>query len=67
MTIHHHPDDSTLASRAAGAMRPAMELIVDCHLQYCPQCRERVAHGERLGAAMLEEIAPVPLAVGARA
>jgi putative transcriptional regulator len=66
MTIHHHPDDSTLVSHAAGAMHAAMGLVIDCHLQYCLQCRKRVEQGEQLGAAMLERIEPVALSAGAR-
>lgn len=66
MNIHHHPDDSTLVSYAAGSLAPAMALIVDCHSGWCPRCRERIADAEQLGGTLLESANPQSLASASR-
>ncbi len=66
MSIHHHPDDSTLVSYAAGSLAPALALVVDCHLTWCARCREHIAEAERLGGDLLEEITPLPLSAASR-
>ncbi len=59
MTINHHPDDATLLSYAAGSLCESFEILVACHMQQCPQCRQRVSEAECVGAALLEDIEPV--------
>ena len=66
MSILHHPDDDLLLAYAGGAADEASRLIVATHLAYCAHCRSR---GRRAGGdrrALLEDLAPVPLAVMAR-
>jgi putative transcriptional regulator len=57
----HHPFPETLASYAAGTMRPGFDLVVAAHLRGCPECRAEVARLERLGGHLISEIDPVAL------
>ena len=62
MSVLHHPDQTLLLSHAAGALDPAMALIMATHLSVCAQCQAEMALGERLGGVLLDDIAPEPLA-----
>ncbi|MFC6669169.1 ChrR family anti-sigma-E factor [Marinobacterium aestuariivivens] len=61
MNIRHHLDDATLMAYAAGSLVPGMALLVACHLERCPQCRERLLQAEAVGGALLEVLEPVAL------
>lgn len=65
MTIHHHPDDATLMSFAAGSLPEALSAVVACHLAMCPRCRAEVADMETLGALLLDTVASAPIAARA--
>ncbi|WP_445678702.1 ChrR family anti-sigma-E factor [Radicibacter daui] len=65
MTIRHHPDDETLLSYAAGALRPGPALIIATHLEACAECRRAVARLEAAGGLLLTEMAPAELSTGA--
>ncbi len=54
MKIHHHPDDATLLSYAAGALPQSLSAVVATHLAMCPRCRHEVREMEQLGGVMLE-------------
>ena len=58
MTIIHHADDATLISFAAGTLPEALCAVVATHIAMCPRCRAELSHMERLGAVMLEGLAP---------
>lgn len=60
MSIVHHPDDSSLVSYAAGNLAESAQILIACHLQHCPQCRQRVEQAELLGGALLSDIEPQP-------
>src|SRR5579872_7032872 len=64
--IHHHPDDALLLAYASGAADEAISLILATHMTYCSRCRLRSGELEAIGGALLEDITPAPLAVGAR-
>ena len=66
-TIHHHPEDASLASYAAGALPAALALVVGCHLEYCARCRSVVSQAEAIGGALMDDVAPTPLKAGASA
>ena len=51
-----------MLAQAAGALDPAMALLVATHLHFCPGCRAQAALGEAVGGALLEEAPPIPLA-----
>ncbi|MCV6613839.1 MAG: ChrR family anti-sigma-E factor [Cellvibrionaceae bacterium] len=53
MTINHHPDQATLISYSAGSLSSALALLVECHLEHCSECRQRVREAENLGAQLL--------------
>ena len=53
MTAHHPPDEQLLPY-VAGTADDATALLVACHLTLCPSCRDRVAHAEAVGGALLE-------------
>jgi putative transcriptional regulator len=57
MTTLHHPDDELLMSYAAGALNEAHAAVIACHLEFCEQCRERVAEMEAIGGALLDAMA----------
>jgi len=58
MTITHHLDDATLMSFAAGSMPSALGAVAAAHVAMCARCRGEVAVHERLGAALMSEVAP---------
>ncbi|MFT5889223.1 MAG: putative transcriptional regulator [Zhongshania sp.] len=64
--IEHHPDEATITSYAAGSLPAALALVVGCHLQYCPECRNSLAVGEVLGGSLMAGLAPQSLSTSAR-
>jgi len=57
--INHHPDDATLLSYAAGALPQSFAVLIDCHLQQCPQCHEKIFKAEALAGEFIEHSAPI--------
>lgn len=52
------PPPDTVLAYAAGASPPDEELLVACHLTFCPDCRATVDAGEAVGAALAFAEAP---------
>jgi putative transcriptional regulator len=63
--ITHHLTDELLLDYAAGGANEAMALLVATHLSFCPTCRGALARQEAIGGAMLDDLAPVPVAADA--
>jgi putative transcriptional regulator len=63
MSIAHHLDDATLMSLAAGTLTPALAVVAASHVALCPQCRRDLATFEAAGAALLADLAPIPLSI----
>ncbi len=61
----HHPGDALLLDYAGGCLGEAGSLAVATHLALCPGCRHAVGEMEAVGGALLDEIAPDPVAPGA--
>ena len=61
MTITHHLDDATLMSFAAGALPDALSAVAAAHVAMCARCRREVASLERVGGALLAQLAPATL------
>ena len=61
MTITHHLDDATLMSFVAGALPAALSAVAAAHADMCPRCRREVATMERLGGAVMADLAPVAI------
>ena len=53
----HHPQDNLLVDYAAGSLDEPVGLLVATHLALCPDCRLKVSEYEKLGGALLEEMA----------
>ncbi len=66
MNIRFHPDSSTLLSYAAGALDESHALVIASHLDWCPDCRRVIAHGELIGGVLLDGIEATELKAGAR-
>ncbi|HYQ21958.1 ChrR family anti-sigma-E factor [Stenotrophomonas sp.] len=64
MSPHHHLDESTLLSYAAGALPAPLSVVAGAHLEQCGHCRQRLREAEAIGAALVEQTQPV--AVGGR-
>ena len=62
MTIQHHPSDESLARHAAGILPAGPNLVVAVHIAGCPDCLTGTAVFEEVGGALLEALAPSPLA-----
>lgn len=65
MTPVHHVPFELLVERAAGALPPAMALMVDAHLAFCPECQAEYALCEAVGGEMLDALAPADMSEGA--
>lgn len=50
---NYHPNDELLMSFSAGQLPNALGLMVACHLDNCPACREKVKTYESLGGDIL--------------
>ncbi|SOD90317.1 ChrR family anti-sigma-E factor [Caenispirillum bisanense] len=61
-TIKHHPGDDLLVAYAAGSLDEGLSLMVATHLALCPACRTKVTAAESMGAALVDEMPPEPLA-----
>jgi putative transcriptional regulator len=61
MTIHHHLDDSTLMSCAAGSQPEALAAVVASHLAVCPRCRGELETLSLIGETLFDSLAPVPV------
>ena len=59
--VKHHPDTNTLLEFAASSLPAAQSVVVSTHLQFCSECRQRLAQLESLGATMLENAEPVDI------
>jgi putative transcriptional regulator len=67
MTMIHHPSDATLLAFAGGGLDEGRSLVVATHLLACLACRGMVRVMEDVGGALLEELAPAPMAADALA
>ena len=52
----HHAHGETLISYAAGALDPALSMVLKCHLQFCEKCRAEVRSLEVAGGIFLETL-----------
>ena len=59
--VKHHPDTNTLLEFAASSLPAAQSVVVSTHLQFCSECRQRLAQLESLGATMFEDAEPVDI------
>ena len=50
----HHPHGETLMSYAAGALDPALSVVLRCHLEFCGRCRARLRMMDEVGGLLLE-------------
>lgn len=58
MRPHHHLDDATLMSLAAGALAMPLAVVASAHLERCELCRRRLREAEAVGAVLLEQTQP---------
>ena len=61
MNIGHHPSEELLLDYATGALDENWSIALATHLALCPQCRQKVAEMEAIGAAFMETAAPTPV------
>lgn len=59
--VKHHPDTNTLLEFAASSLPAAQSVVVSTHLQFCSECRQKLAKLESLGATMFEDAEPVDI------
>ena len=59
---NHHPGEDLLLEYASGTQREPVALLIATHLALCPQCRDHTRTLEAIGAALLEQLGPEPLA-----
>lgn len=53
MTPHHHLNEATLVSLAAGALSPEMTAVAATHVEACTHCHGLLANAERVGGLLL--------------
>ena len=61
MNIDHHPSEELLLDYATGALDEGWSIALATHLALCPDCRQKVAEMEAIGAAFMETAAPIPV------
>ena len=64
MTITHHLGSETLMSFAAGTLPGALAAVAGAHIALCRHCRDELVWFERIGGALLDDVAPLPLTTG---
>ncbi len=57
----YHPDLDLITDYAAGTLPLAQAACVSVHVSQCDHCKHQVGQLTDLGAAMFEELAPVPV------
>jgi putative transcriptional regulator len=62
MSMAHHPADEDLMSCSAGSMPEALAAVMASHISLCERCRKKLAFMELIGASLLEDMPPSPLA-----
>ena len=65
--IQHHPSETTLAAYAGGTLPEGLALVVATHLYACTTCRRVTTIIESVGGAVLDDLAPAPMAADALA
>lgn len=60
-----HPSDALLFADGAGALSPALSLVLETHRAFCPICRQAAAAATATGGALLEDVSPVAMSGGA--
>lgn len=60
MTIRRHPAPENLVSCAAGSMPEALAAVMACHMTICPRCQKELTFLGSVGAALLEDVSPMP-------
>ncbi len=60
--IIHHPQDELLLDYAAGNLGEGPALVVASHAARCKACADQIALYEAVGGALLETVAPEPVA-----
>ena len=58
----HHPDYSWLEQYAAGAVPLPVALCIATHADFCGECRRQIELLQSVGGALLEQLAPTPVA-----
>ena len=58
MNIDHHPSEELLLDYTTGALDEGWSIALATHLALCPECRQKVAEMEAIGASFMETIAP---------
>ncbi|WP_416308272.1 ChrR family anti-sigma-E factor [Neptunicella sp. SCSIO 80796] len=61
---YYHPTDELLIRFSAGQMPDALGLMLACHLENCPQCRNRQNLFEQVGGELLQHNAELPVTEG---
>lgn len=62
MSVSTHPGTETLLRYAAGTLPAGPRLLVDVHLDGCPECRAAVRRFTAVGGALLDASEPLALA-----
>jgi putative transcriptional regulator len=65
MSPRHHLSEDILLDYAAGSLSEGWTIAVASHLALCPKCRAQSNHADVIGGALLDVIAPEPLATEA--
>lgn len=60
-----HPSQDLLIDYATGALQDPFALMIATHLALCPECRAETRRLDAVGGALLQEIEPTALRVGA--
>ena len=58
----YHPGEDLLLEYASGTQREPVALLIATHLALCPRCREHTRGLEALGAALVDQLGPEPVA-----
>lgn len=53
-----HPSDNILLEFSAGTLDWAVSICVSAHLQFCPNCKNKVMRFNAIGGAVVEKVAP---------
>jgi putative transcriptional regulator len=58
----HHPSEDLILDLARGALEPGRSLVMQAHVDACPDCAAAVRFAEAVGGALIDEIEPAALA-----
>ena len=65
--INSHPPEDMLLSYASGKLQGGFNMVLGCHINMCPQCRESLHMHQEIAGSIIRDLKPAQMGVSANA